>query len=107
MSVTEITTTAGWLVGLAIVACLAAGWRKPARATANPWRARGPFRPVVGTQLDELRVPMINKRTPWWRRLFSLAMIPSMAVVLGAAVATIVGFGVAWVIITLSDMLRR
>jgi hypothetical protein len=50
---------------------------------------------------------MINKRTPWWRRLFSLAMIPSMAVVLGAAVATIVGFGVAWVIITLSDMLRR
>jgi hypothetical protein len=106
VSVTEITTAAGWMVGLAIVAAIASGWRKPARVTANPARARGPFRPVMGIPVDELRSPLA-KRTPWWKRLRSLIVVPLMSVAVGAIVATVVGYGVATVIINLSDMLRR
>jgi hypothetical protein len=94
------------MVGLAIVAAIAAGWRKPARVTANPARARFPFRPVMGVPVDELRSPLA-KRTPWWKRIRSVVTIPVLAVAAGAIVATVVGYGVATLIITLSDMLRR
>ena len=94
------------MVGLAIVAMIAAGWRKPARASARTPRARGPFRAIVGTQVEELKTPLA-KRTPWWKRLYAIVMIPIVGVVLGAVTATVFGFGAAYLLITLSDMLKR
>lgn len=94
------------MVGLAIVAMIAAGWRKPARATANPARARGPFRPVMGAPVEELRAPL-HKRTPIWKRVRAIAVMPVLAVVTGVVVFTVVGYGATWVVITLSDMLKR
>ena len=38
MSLSELTTASAWIAGLAIVALIAAGWRKPARATVDPTR---------------------------------------------------------------------
>ncbi len=47
------------------------------------------------------------KRSPWWRRLWAIAASGALAVWVGAVVATIVGFGVAWLVITLTDLLKQ
>lgn len=85
---------------------IAAGWRKPARVSAGTKRGAILLRPVVGTAVEELR-PALHRRTPWWKRLWALIASGAMAVALGATIATTVGFGAAWLIITLSDMLKR
>lgn len=106
VNIAEITTAAGWMVGLAIVALIATGWRKPARATADPARARHPLRAPTGLEVAELRAP-IAKRSPWWRRLWSVVASSVLALWVGAIAATIIGFGLAWGVITLTDMLRK
>jgi hypothetical protein len=106
VSITEVTTAAGWITGLAIVALIATGWRKPARATADPARARRPRSAFTGLEVAEVKAPMA-KRSPWWRRLWAIAASGALAVWVGAVVATIVGFGVAWLVITLTDLLKQ
>ncbi|HQZ33760.1 MAG TPA: hypothetical protein PK020_05000 [Ilumatobacteraceae bacterium] len=106
MSITEVTTAAGWIAGLAIVALIAAGWRKPARATADPARARRPSSAPAGVEVKEVRAPLA-RRSPWWRRLWSIAASSVLAVWIGAVVATVIGFGTAALIITLTNMLKQ
>lgn len=106
MSVTEVTTAAGWIAGLAIVALIATGWRKPARATADPARAWRPVRAPVGLELREVKAPMAQ-RSPWWRRLWSVVASAVLAVWVGAILATVIGFGTAWIVITLTDLLKK
>jgi hypothetical protein len=106
VSITEVTTAAGWIAGLAIVALIATGWRKPARATADPARARRPRSATTGLEVAELKAPMA-RRSPWWRRLWSIVAGSVLAVWIGAVVATILGFGTAWLVITLTNMLKR
>ncbi|MGB8859340.1 MAG: hypothetical protein WCC60_08790 [Ilumatobacteraceae bacterium] len=106
MSITEVTTAAGWIAGLAIVALIAAGWRKPARATADPARARRQATAPTGLEVAEVRATLA-RRSPWWRRLWSLLASSVLAVWVGAVMATIIGFGTAWLVITLTDMLKR
>jgi len=106
VSITEITTAAGWIAGLAIVALIAAGWRKPARATADPARARRPSSAPAGVEVSEVRAPLA-RRSPWWRRLWAVVAGSVLAVWVGAVVATIIGFGTAALVITLTNMLKR
>jgi len=106
VNVTEVTTAAGWIAGLAIVALIATGWRKPARATANPARARRPRRANPGVEVAAVDTP-IGVSTPWYRRLWALVAGSALALWVGAATATIIGFGGAYLVITLTRMLKR
>jgi len=106
VSITDVTTAAGWVVGLAIVALIAIGWRKPARATADVARARRPLRAPTGAELHELQAPLYTP-TSIWRRIWSLVASSALAVWLGAVTATVLGFASAWIVITLTSMLKR
>lgn len=46
-------------------------------------------------------------RTRWWKRLWSVVAGSVLAVWVGAILATALGFGIAWVIITLTSMLKK
>lgn len=98
MDVTELTTAAGWIAGLAILALIASGWRKPARATANTARAEA--------KLVDEKAPLAE-HNPFWRRVWSVVAASALALWVAAIVATAVAFGMAWIVITLSDMLKK
>jgi hypothetical protein len=106
VSITEVTTAAAWIVGLAIVALIATGWRKTARATADPARARRPHRAPAGVEVTALPSPLAT-RTRWWKRLWSVLAGSVLAIWVGAVAATAIGFGVAWMVITLTSMLKK
>lgn len=124
VSVTEVTTIAGWVAGLGMIALIASGWRQPARVEARSPR-------VLRTALFGLwhrvsrrsRVPDVADQpvpdahdgidphsllpTPWWKRIRSVVGGTGLAIWSGAMIATAVGFAVAFVVITLTGMLRR
>lgn len=104
VSVTEITTAAGWLAGLAIVALLATGWRKPARASADS--SQRDHQPADPPALGEASADLYRP-APWWRRVWSIVWGSALSMWVGAVVATFVGFGVAKAVITLTDLLKR
>lgn len=106
VSITEVTTAAGWIAGLAIVALIATGWRKTARATAAPARARHPLRAHVGVDVAEQQASL-HRRVPVWRKVWAATAGTALAVWVGAITATVLGFGIAWLVITLTHMLKR
>lgn len=106
VSTRELTIATAWIAVLAIVALVAAGWRKPARATANPARALRPNRARIGLPVAEDDVPPYRP-TPLWRRAWAIVAGGTMALVVGAITATLIGFAASWVVITLSHMLKK
>lgn len=107
MSITELTADAAWIAGLAIVALVATGWRKTARATAAATRGRRHSRAFDRlADLDELEAPM-QLRTSMLRRLWAAIAGSAIAVVVGAMLATVVSFTLAWIVIRATGMLQR
>ena len=106
MSTRELTIATAWIAVLAIVALVAAGWRKPARATANPARALVRRRARIGLPVMEVETPL-HRRTPLWRKVWALVAGSTMAVVTGMIAATLIGLGASWIVITLSHMLKK
>jgi hypothetical protein len=106
VGITEITVAAGWIAGLAILALIATGWRKTARAAADPARASDLKAGRTGVEVVEVEAPF-DRSTPVLRRIAAAATGGVLAVWIGAVVATIVGFGLAYGVITLSHMLKR
>jgi hypothetical protein len=106
VGITEITVAAGWIAGLAILALMATGWRKTARAAPDPARGGEPGDGAVGVEVVEVDAP-IDRPTPVARRIGAAALGGVMAVWIGAVIATVVGFGVAYGVITLTHMLKR
>lgn len=49
----------------------------------------------------------LHQRTPMWRKVWALVASSTLAVVIGAVIATVVSFGIAFTVIRLTDMLRR
>ena len=106
MNVTELTTAAGWIAGLAIVALIASGWRKPARAATNPARARMQSGiPDRANVVDE-KAPLAE-HTPLWKRVWAVVASGGLALWVAAVAATVIAFGTAWIVITLTDMLKQ
>lgn len=102
----ELTTASAWIAGLAIVALIAAGWRKPARATAAFVRAGRRSRNRAPVYVAEQPVPLHER--PWlWRRVWAVVASGGLALVTGAVIATVVSAGIAYTVITLTDMLRK
>lgn len=94
-----------WVVGLAVLALLLAGWRKNARARPNAPRdplnpARVPYE-VVHTVTEPYRPANPVKR------LWSGLATGGLVLVIGGVVATIVAYALAVVVTTLTDLLRR
>jgi hypothetical protein len=106
VDITEVTVAAGWIAGLAILALIATGWRKTARAAVDPARGPEPAPGIVGAELVEVDAP-IERPTPVLRRIGAVAAGGALAVWIGAVIATVVGFGVAYGVITLTHMLKR
>lgn len=106
MSVTEVSTAAAWLIGLAIVALVLLGWRKPARANLVPLRVRTTRGARSWHHLDEVRTH-VEPPEPAWRRVRAVLAGFGLAVWVGAIAATLVGFGGAYLVVTLTGMLKR
>ena len=106
MNVTEVTTAAAWITGLAIVALIATGWRKTARATADPARARFTSRAPTGLEVTDTQAPAYRPAR-WYKRLWAALASGVLAVWIGAVVATIIGFGAAFAVIHFTDLLSR
>jgi hypothetical protein len=49
----------------------------------------------------------LHRRTPIWRRIWAVVASGVLGVVTGAVLATVIAAGIAWTVITLSDMLRQ
>ncbi|MEX0848551.1 MAG: hypothetical protein WD023_12300 [Ilumatobacteraceae bacterium] len=105
MSISEVTTASAWIAGLAIIAMIAAGWRKPARATAAFTRERRSSRAPRPVPVAETHTRM-HRRTPVWRKVWAILAGSTLAIVLGAVLATLISFGVAYSVYTLTQMLK-
>lgn len=103
---TRLTVAAAMIAGLAIVALVATAWRPRARAVVDPARTRHPERLTAPQPVAEVRAPL-EGHTPWLKRVWSALAGFGLAVWVGAALATVVGFGMAWLVVTLTSMLRR
>ncbi len=107
VSVTDLTTQAGWMVALAIAALVAAGWRKTARATPRTPRKEPVVRKNwVPIGIAETTVPLY-RRPNVLRRIWAIVASSGIALVIGAVLAIIVAFGVATAVITLTDLLKQ
>ena len=95
------------MVGLAMVALLAAGWRKTARATARaPRRAPIVRRKWVPIGIGETTVPLY-RRPNVIRRVWAVVASSGLAVVTGAILAVVLAFGTAYLVVTLTDLLKQ
>ncbi|MFN8024001.1 MAG: hypothetical protein U0Q03_20890 [Acidimicrobiales bacterium] len=109
MSLSELTTASAWIAGLAIVALIAAGWRKPARATVDPTREGRRSRAArerAALELEETSTDLAGGASPW-RKVWAVVASSGLALVTGAIIATVVSFGIAFTVIRLTDMLKR
>ena len=107
VSVTDITAQAGRMVALAMVALVLAGWRKNARAVARTPR-RTPIirRRWVPVGIAETTVPL-NKRAGPVRRIWAIVASSGIAIVIGALLATVLAFGLAYIVVTLTGLLKQ
>ena len=106
VSITEVTTAAGWITGLAIVALIATGWRKTARAAAQSARGRTDGPNPSGVAVHETAAPL-HRPPSAPRRVWAALAGTGLAIWVGAILATALGFGVAFLVITLTSMLKR
>jgi hypothetical protein len=106
VSVTDLTAQAGWMAGLAIVALVLAGWRKNARAAPRVPRDSSLRRSWQPIGIAETAVPLY-KRPNVLRRIWAVVAGSGLAVVIGAVIATIVAFGLAYIVTTLTDLLKQ
>jgi hypothetical protein len=100
------------IVGLAIVALLLTGWRKPARA--EPRSPRGVVErglvyktgPAPGVVVDHLDTPEY-RRPGLVRRILAAVASGGIAVLFGVIMAIVVALGVAMAVIWLTDLLKQ
>ncbi|MET0911420.1 MAG: hypothetical protein ABWZ99_18290 [Ilumatobacteraceae bacterium] len=107
MSVTDLTTQAAWMAGLAIVVLLLTGWRKNARAAARiPRESSLPRRKWAPIGVAETTAPLY-KRPSIFRRIWAVVAGSGLAIVIGVVIATVTAFGLAWLVTTMTDLLKQ
>lgn len=95
------------MAGLAIAALVFIGWRQNARAVPRtPRREPRIRRPRVPIGIAEATVPLYKRPNPV-RRLFAAVASTGIGVVIGAVTAIVIAFGTAYVVITLTDLLKQ
>jgi hypothetical protein len=107
VSITDFTVHAGWMLGLALVALVLAGWRKNARAVPRVPRSEPIIRRKwVPIGIAETTVPLFKRPGPI-RRIWAVLAGTGIAIVIGAVLATTIAFGLAYVVTTLTDLLKQ
>lgn len=95
------------MAGLAVVALILAGWRKTARPTAPTARrdpiVRRPWEPIGIAETTT----SLYKRPSVLRRVWAAVASSGLAIVIGAVLAIVVAFGTAYLVITLTDLLKQ
>ncbi|MEM1332692.1 MAG: hypothetical protein AAGG08_04460 [Actinomycetota bacterium] len=95
------------MASLAIAALVFAGWRKNARAVPrNPSREPRIARPRVPIGIAETVVPLYRRPNPI-RRVWAAVASAGSGEVIGAVSAILIAFGSAWLVITLTDLLKQ
>jgi len=95
------------MAGLAIAALVLIGWRKNARGVPQtPRREPKIRRPWVPIGIGETTVPLYKRPGPL-RRVWAAVASSGIAVVIGAVTAIVIAFGTAYVVITLTDLLKQ
>ncbi|MFK8025249.1 MAG: hypothetical protein AB8G26_14930 [Ilumatobacter sp.] len=106
MSVTELTSAAAWMAGLAVLALVLTGWRQNARAVPRSPRAEPKLRrPRVPIGVAETTVPVYRAPNPL-RRIWAAVASLGIGVVIGVVSAIVIAFGSAYVVVTLTDLLK-
>ncbi len=95
-----------WIAGLAVAALALAGWRKTARA--QPKSARDPMRPArrVPYQVQVVPAPLYRP-AGILRRIWAVIASAGLTLVIGAIIATIAGFSIAFIVTTMTDLLKQ
>jgi hypothetical protein len=105
LSVDELTTSAGWMAGLGVVALVLTGWRKTVRAQPRPVRRAAFVRDRP--EIEVVHEPVDRYRRPGpLRRVLALGASGGLAVVTGAVIAIVTAFAVSWAVITLTSLLK-
>ncbi|MEM9042105.1 MAG: hypothetical protein AAGD33_19640 [Actinomycetota bacterium] len=95
------------MAALAIAALVLAGWRKNARPVPRTPRVEPKFRrPRVPIGIAEATVPL-DRRVGPLRKVWAAVASAGIGVVIGAVSAIVIAFGAAWVVITLTDLLKQ
>lgn len=106
VSLTDLTTQAAWMAGLAIVALVFAGWRKNARAAPRTPRGEPILRrPWVPVEVAERTAPLYKRPGPL-RRLWAVVAGSALAIVIGTVLAIVTAFAVGYLVITMTDLLK-
>ena len=105
LSVDGLTIRAAFIAGLAIVALLLTGWRKPARAESRS--PRGPLgRSSPGAVVEHYDTPHY-RRPGIIRRVFALAASGGIGVLSGILIAIMTSFAIAISVIWLTNLLQK
>jgi len=105
VSLTEISTRLVFVAGLAILALLAIGWRKPARETNTPSRQDTPIDPARtstgGGLLDEthpMNAPRPEIKETIARKVLNATGLGGIALVSGMIAALVISMSVAYIV---------
>jgi ABC-type nitrate/sulfonate/bicarbonate transport system permease component len=102
VSINDLTVSMAWIAGLAILALVFAGWRKTARAQPKPLR-----RPLDPPKRVPYEVAEPYRPAGVVRRLWAVVASSGLALVVGAVIATVTAFSLAWIVTTLTDLLKQ
>lgn len=95
------------MAGLALVALVLAGWRKNARPAARTPRrdpiVRRPWEPIGVAETTT----SLYKRPTVFRRIWAALAASGLAIVIGAVLAIVLAFATAYLVITLTDLLKQ
>jgi hypothetical protein len=100
VSVTEFSTRAAWMVGLAIAAAVFAGRRKTARAMRREPRRRAP----EVMPFEEMPTTLYRRPNPL-RKVASAGGLGVIGIVSGAVFAIVVSVAAFWFVSQLSGVL--
>lgn len=105
LSVDGLTIRAAFIAGLAIVALLLSGWRKPARAESRS--PRGALRRTTSGVVVEHHDAPQYRRPGVVRRLLALGASGGIGILTGVLSAIIVSFAVAIAVIWMTNLLQK
>jgi len=106
VSINDLTVRMAWIAGLAMLGLLFAGWRKTARA--QPKSPRNPVetpRRVPYQVVETVTQPY--RPAGLLRRVWALVASSGLALLIGAVIATVAAFSLAWIVTTLTDLLKQ
>jgi ABC-type nitrate/sulfonate/bicarbonate transport system permease component len=106
VSINDLTVRMAWIAGLAMLALLFAGWRKTARAQPKSPRSPSESPRRVPYQVVETVTQPYRPAGPL-RRVWALVASSGLALVIGAVIATVTAFSLAWIVTTLTDLLKQ